>query len=539
MPKSTFWSPRHSALQSLLNALSASTAPVYVVGGVVRDYLLGIRKSTNDMDVVVEHSALLVARQVADRLGWAFYPMDPERDVARLVFTAATPPLVCDIAAMRGGTIERDLRARDFTINALAVQWQGRSATQLVDVTGGQQDLEQGILRRVSPSSLAEDPVRLLRAVRFAVQLGFAVEEHTELQMLRMADTIRLASTERVRDELWKTLQSEQPAAAIEMLRRYGLLPYVLPEVAGMVGVEQSPPHVLDVYQHTLAAVTFAKQLRDWLYGEETPAETHAARAWQAALTPWRFRLREHFMQAITADHLRIDWLIWHALLHDIGKPQTRTVEATVESAEPAGTGEANTGVPSEVHAEIRTEVHSPRYRFFGHDEVGAVMTRGRLEALRFSRQEAQLSEVVVAAHMRPHHLHASFGANPLSRRACFRFFRDSGGRGLDNLPGVDVVMLALADYQATTMADPPPDWEGYLRHMVQLLEFAFHTEGLQQVRRPLVDGHTLMRYFNLQPGPEVGSLLERLQEAQAAGEIATPDEALAMAATWVLEKKN
>ena len=517
MPNSTVWSPRHSALQSLLNALSAATASVYVVGGVVRDHLLGIRKSTNDMDVVVEHSALLVARHVADRLGWAFYPMDTERDVARLVFTATNPPLVCDIATMRGGTIERDLMARDFTINALAVQWQGQRAVQLVDVTGGQRDLEQGLLRRVSPSSLAEDPVRLLRAVRFAVQLGFAVEEDTELQMLRMADTIRLASTERVRDELWKTLQSEQPAAAIEMLRRYGLLPYVLPEVAGMVDVEQSSPHVLDVYQHSLAAVTFAKQLRNWLFGEEIPAATTAIRAWQGALSPWRFRLREHFMQAITADHLRIDWLIWHALLHDIGKPQTRTVEETVEAG----------------------EVRSQRYRFLGHDEVGSVMARGRLEALRFSRQEAQLGDEVVAAHMRPHHLHASFGTNPLSRRACFRFFRDAGGRGFDSLPGVDVVMLALADYQATTMADPPPDWEGYLRHMVQLLEFAFHTEGLQQVRRPLVDGHTLMRYFNLQPGPEVGSLLERLLEAQAAGEIATPDEALAMAATWVLEKKN
>ncbi len=528
MPNSTVWSPRHSALQSLVNALSAATAPVYVIGGVVRDHLLGIRKSTNDMDVVVEHSALLVARQVADRLGWAFYPMDTERDVARLVFTATNPPLVCDIAAMRGGTIERDLMARDFTINALAVQWQGRRAVQLVDVTGGQRDLEQRILRRVSPSSLAEDPVRLLRAVRFAVQLGFAVEEQTELQMLRMADTIRLASTERVRDELWKTLQSEQPSAAIEMLRRYGLLPYVLPEVAGMVGVEQSSPHVLDVYYHTLAAVTFAKQLCKWLHGDEVPATTPAVGAWQAALTPWRFRLSEHFMQAITADHLRIDWLIWHALLHDIGKPQTRTLEETEEAVE---SGEAG----SKVHSEICSQ----RYRFFGHDELGAVMTRGRLEALRFSRQEAQLGDEVVAAHMRPHHLHPSFGANPLSRRACFRFFRDAGGRGFDILPGVDVVMLALADYQATTMADPPPDWEGYLRHMVQLLEFAFHAEGLQQVRRPLVDGHTLMRYFNLQPGPEVGSLLERLQEAQAAGEIATPDEALALAATWVLEKKN
>ncbi len=165
-------------------------------------------------------------------------------------------------------------------------------------------------MRRVSPSSLAEDPVRLLRAVRFAIQLGFAVEEQTELQMLRMADTIRLASTERVRDELWKTLQSEQPAAAVEMLRRYGLLPYVLPEVAGMVGVEQSPPHVLDVYQpyagggHLCQAAARLALRR----GDRRPLRPPFS-AWQAALTPWRFRLREHFMQAITADHLRIDWL--------------------------------------------------------------------------------------------------------------------------------------------------------------------------------------------------------------------------------------
>jgi putative nucleotidyltransferase with HDIG domain len=517
MPNATVWLPRHSALQSLLNALSAATTPVYVVGGVVRDHLLGVTKAVNDMDVVVEHSAMLVARKVADRLGWAFYALDAERDVARLIFTATTPPLVCDVATMRGGTIERDLLARDFTINALAVQWHGRAAVQLVDIVGGRRDLEQRLLRRVAPSSLAEDPVRLLRAVRFAVQLGFAIEEQTELQMLRMSATIRLPSAERIRDEVWKALQSDTPQDAVAMLRRYGLLQHILPEVAEMIAVDQSPPHVLDVYQHTLQAVGFAKQLRDWICGDAPAIATPAAHAWQTALERWRFRLKQHFMQAITADHLRVDWLVWYALLHDIGKPQSRSLE------------QADGG---------------SRYRFFGHDQLGAVMTRTRLEALRFSRQEAQLAEEVVAAHMRPHHLHASFGTSPLSQRACFRFFRDSGSRSFDMLPGVDVVMLALADYQAiyleSTNGDGlPPDWDGYLRHMDQLLEFAFDTKGLEKVRHPLVDGHTLMRYFNLVPGPEVGRLLERLQEAQAAGEIATPEEALAVAATWVLEKKS
>lgn len=527
MPNSTIWLPRHPALQSLLNTLAAATTPVYVVGGVVRDHLLGVKRAANDTDVVVEHSALQIARQAADRLGWSFYPLDAERDVARLIFLASTPPLVCDVAAMRGGTIDRDLRARDFTVNALAVQWQGGAATQLVDATGGLQDLERKRLRRVAPSSLAEDPVRLLRAVRFAVQLGFAIEEETELQMLRMSDTVRLAGAERMRDELWKISQLDEPQAAVDLLRRYGLLAYVLPEVAELEGVAQSPPHVLDVYRHTLQTVAFARQLRNWLraepHSDPTPS-TPASRAWQEALTPWRYRLQQHFLQALAADHLRLDWLIWHALLHDIGKPQTRTWEAW--------------------------EQGGGRYRFLGHDSAGAALARARLEALRFSRQEVLLTEEVVAAHMRPHHLHASFGADAVSRRACYRFFRDSGryggresgARGFDVLPGVDVLMLAVADYQATYLADMnstmlPPNWNSYLHHVNQLLEFAFHQEGLEQVRRPLVDGHMLMRYFSLRPGPELGSLLERLQEAQAAGEIRSPDEALALAATWVLHQ--
>jgi len=513
MLNSTAWSPKHPALYSLLTALSALAQPVYVVGGVVRDHLLGQLKSANDLDVIVEHSALQVARTAADQLGWAYYPLDAERDVARLVFLAASPPLVCDIAAMRGGTIERDLLARDFTINALAVEWRGRSALPVVDLVDGRLDLEHRRLRRVTPASLAEDPVRLLRAVRFATQLGFTIDAETQMQMLRMPDTVQLASAERVRDELWKIMQTATPAAAIETLAHFGLLPYVLPEVSDMQNVAQTAPHVLDVYHHSVQAVRFAAQVRSWLAGEPVLDPAPATQAWQAALEPWRFRLREHFLQALAAEHLRLDWLVWHALLHDIGKPVTRTCEETADGG--------------------------LRYRFFNHEEVGAGMARRRLEALRFSRQEIWLAEAVIETHMRPHHLHASYGDKPLSRRSCLRYYRDSGQRNFDMLPGVDTVLLALADYQAIYAGSMPPDWPAYLAHAGQLLEFAFHSHGLNEVRQPLVDGHTLMRYFDLKPGREIGVLLERLQEAHVAGEIATPDDALALAATWVLEARD
>ena len=157
------------------------------------------------------------------------------------------------------------------------------------------------------------------------------------------------------------------------------------------------------------------------------------------------------------------------------------------------------------------------------------------MEALKFSRYETSLVRAVIQAHMRPHHLHTSFGADPLSRRACYRFFRDSAfsgqARAVEGEVGIDTVLLALADYQAIYAASPPPDWADYVRHAAELIAFGLAPTGLAEVRQPLVDGHTLMAYFKLAPGPQIGALLEQLREAQAAGEIATPEEGLALAA--------
>ena len=131
------WTPTHPAFVALLNALAAATDPVYIVGGVVRDALLGRTAGLTDLDIIVASGANIAARRVADRLGWAYYPLDADRDVARLVFTASKTPLVCDIAAMRGGDLTTDLQARDFTVNALAVRWQRGVAGGLVDLAGG------------------------------------------------------------------------------------------------------------------------------------------------------------------------------------------------------------------------------------------------------------------------------------------------------------------------------------------------------------------------------------------------------------------
>lgn len=486
---------------------------VYVVGGAVRDALLGRSRSAGDLDLVVAHSAIPIARRVADRLGWAFYGLDDARDVARLVFSAGPRPLVCDISSMRGGTIETDLRARDFTVNALAFAYRADGDVTLIDVGTGQADLAAGLIRRVSAAGIPEDPVRLLRAVRFSKELGFPIEEETRTQILRMPGAITLASPERQRDEVWKMLSGDEPAAAIELMRTLGLLPYVLPEVAATDLVTQSPPHDKDVYRHTLAAVQIAASLRAGLLGKpvRTAADDHVAEyllvAWQM-MESWDYYLRRHFSGDVAAGRARADWLVWAALMHDVGKPDTRSVEATADET---------------------------RIRFLGHEDIGAVKTAARLTALRFSRTEIELCTEAVRSHMRPHALHNAFATAEISRRARYRYFRDVGMRAIDRPLGIDVLFLALADRLATDASLSMDEWRRYLAHIAQMLAFVFSEKGVETPSlHPLIDGHTLMRELGISPGSIVGVLLDEIAEAQAAGDVTTPADALALARTLV-----
>ncbi len=513
------WKPQHPAFQLLLAAFQQQSIPVYVVGGVVRDHLLGHKDKVTDLDLVVEHSAIPLARQVADRLGWAFYPLDELRDVARLVFTANIgEPLVCDIARQRGDSLEHDLLLRDFTVNALAFALKRPGQVELIDVCQGQLDLQERRIRRVTAASLADDPVRLLRAIRFMVQLNFTLDEQTRLQIKRMCATVSLASAERVRDELWKMLTTDEPARAIDGLHQVGLLTYVLPEVASLDGVAQSYPHHEDVYQHTLRVTQQAVQLRNWLIGKPIaaadPATTQATTRWQQMLAPRLTKLRHHFKVALAAGRLRAEWLVWHALLHDVGKPITRTVETQPDD-----------------HV---------RYRFLEHERVGAELAENRLNELRFSRQESTLARLVVENHMRPHLLSAAFIGKPISPRARYRFYRHTLDRQIEQPIGIDTLLLAIADYQSTYREMPPPNWQGYLQHIDELLAFILDEDGIAATKQnPLVDGHTLMQQLQLSPGRQVGQLLEHILEAQAAGEIRTKEEALELASTWLHESKT
>lgn len=487
------------AFAHLLSAVLHEQEPLYVVGGAVRDSLLARTSGVTDLDLALTGPVLPLARRVADHLGWAYCPLDAERDVARLVLLReAAPPLVCDLAALRGD-LATDLALRDFTVNALALELRKNAQPRLIDLCGGSDDLRERRIRVVGKNSLAADPIRLLRAVRFAGQLGFALEKETEAQVARQTGLVTEASAERQRDELWKILALPHPGDRLADLHRLGLLVHVLPEAAALDQVQQSPPHHLDVFGHTVQVMNYAAALRDWLGGNEAALpEGELAEL----LTPRGDFLRRHFAEELSSGRSRAEWLVWHALFHDTGKPA-----AYSEEYDPDG---------------------KRRIRFFGHEEISARLAQERVLALRFSRRESQVAQVVAASHMRPHHLSESFPNGAISRRACYRFFRHTASGGGNDHTGLDVLLLALADRQAPGKARGG-GWRTYLTGVARLLDFSRSARETPQTS--LVDGNVLLRAFDLAPGRIVGVLLESIAEAQAAGEINSESEALALAA--------
>ena len=487
----------------VLAYLARNNTPVALVGGCVRDLMLA--RPTHDLDLAVEHGGLALANELADSFGGAFYPMDAERDTGRaLLYLDEDQPLVIDVAAWRATTLDEDLHLRDFTINAMAIVL-GETRPLLVDPLHGAQDLENRLLKAASDSAFADDPLRVLRAVRLLAELaplGFRLEEDTERQLHRFAPLLAQVSIERVRDELVRILAAPWPGDWIVTLDSLSTLDIVLPETTALRGVSQSPPHIWDVFNHTMHVLDHAHALAAWIAGDDTTLAA-ASLPWVAsslvqALGGRRAELATHLAEGEGAQlRSRGQMLAWAGLCHDWGKPAT----AQLEDDEASGLA---------------------HWRFLGHPDVGAEMAYEALRRLRFNEAEARRVALIVRHHMRPLTLAT---AGPPSRRATFRYFRDLGDAG------VDVALLSLADVQGTYGDTLTPEtWQPVLETALSLLDSFFDARDQVVAPPPLVNGNDLMAHLHVAPGRHIGALLDAIAEAQAAGDIETPEQALVLA---------
>jgi len=470
---------------------------VWVVGGAVRDVLLG--RPVHDWDFTVDGDALGLARALADGLGGAYFPLDAERGTGRVVLAAADEPRQeLDFAALHSAGLEADLRARDFTVNALAVDEVGL----LTDPTGGQEDLAARCVRATSERAFRDDPLRLLRAMRMEAELGFGIEPQTVSWVRRDAPLLARPAAERVRDEFARLLAAPGAASHLERCDEFGLLSHVVPELQSLKGVTQSPPHRAGVWRHTLQTVDALEGIVALIRGEESvprpdrfPKPVRSSVAWGdlgRVLVQFAADLCAHLAVEVGGGRDRALLLKLATLLHDVGKPETWSQDT------------------------------EGRIHFYDHEPVGARMAAERTQELRFSRDEVERASTMVAYHLRPSHLAES---GQVTRRAVYRYFRATGDAG------VEVVLLALADHLAIWGAAlEEVRWARLLEVAETLLTHYFERHAETVAPPPLVTGDDLMAELGLAPGPEIGRLLEAVREAQAAGEVQTREEALALA---------
>jgi len=476
---------------------------VYLVGGAVRDALLGRR--IHDLDFVLERNAIKTARQIADFLHADFYALDSERDTGRVIVTNADGShMLMDFAAFRstdpstgpGQSLEADLEGRDFTLNAIALKLSDNS---LYDPLGGAMDLKEKRLRACSPSAFTDDPVRILRGVRLAANFGFHILPETRAAMKKAAGSLGKVSPERLRDELFRILDGSQPATCLRALDLLDVLDRVLPELSSLKGVIQIPPHVQEVWEHTLSTVGYLERNLAVLTPEYDPES--ASDLLQGLLVlrigHYRQQVNKDLMKPLTADRSRRSLLFLASLYHDIAKPQSKQMD------------------------------EEGQYHFWGHDQQGAEKLAARARALALGNEEIQWLETIVRNHMRIlfHTNRLVREGKPPSRRAIYRFFRDTGPAG------VEVCLLSLADLRATYEQTLPQEtWAAALEVVRALLEAWYEKKEEQVTPQPLVDGNDLMREFFLLPGRKIGELLEAIREAQAVGEVSTKEQALGMA---------
>jgi putative nucleotidyltransferase with HDIG domain len=459
-------SARLAAEPSVATARAALTdvGNVWIVGGAIRDALLG--RSVVDLDLA---SGTVppeeVARTVAAEMGGAVFPLSEEFGAWRAIGDG----WVCDVTALQGTTIDDDLALRDFTVNAMAMSLYD---DRLLDPFEGRRDLEEARLRLVREDAYERDPLRPLRLIRLAAELGLAPDEPTIAATRRAAARVPEASGERIFAELKRTLSAHRAVEAIELASDVDVLEAVLPEVEAMRGIEQNQFHHLDVFGHTLDVLRHQIGLEgdlEGVFGDDAA------------------RLRAVLDEPLADDLTRGQALRFGSLLHDIGKPGTRKL------------------------------TDSGRVTFIGHDALGAQMVQRICNRLRTSER---LREFIAAVTR--HHLALGFLVHqrPLSRRTIYKYLKHC------EPVEVEVTLLTCADRLATRGRNADA---AIVAHLDLARELMSASLDWRETGAPeqLVRGDDLAQALNIEHGPRLGSLLAQLEEAAYAGEVGSRDQAV------------
>ena len=433
----------------------------FIVGGSIRDLLCG--RAPVDYDVAVQGDPVKYARRIERSTNGRLVELGKP---GKMIIRVVGEKHIIDVSSITEGSIENDLQARDFTINAMAFDL---SSNRLIDPVGAQDDLKNKTIRMVSDDIFQRDPVRLLRAYRIAAEFEFEIESQTKAAIRKHAALIRQSAGERVRTEFFKMLQCHGSHAYLNQMADSGLLFAFLPELVALKQCRQNRHHQFNAFDHTLQAFFHLEDLLGPRQKLLMVGDRPAARQ----VSETQFPL-----------------LKFSILLHDVAKPAVQTVN------------------------------DDGRRHFYGHERQSAHMAETICRRLKCSKRDTDTICFLVRHHGRPRLLFTALEEQNAGSRAVTRFFM----KCTEHMP--DLLIMAAADMLGK-QKQPDKTSAAFTAFLNQLL-FDFENNFRPRASGPpLISGHDLTAKFGLEPSPLFKKILTRVEEERLSRSNMTRQEAV------------
>lgn len=440
---------------------------LFIIGGTVRDILMG--QAPKDIDVVCKNAKDL-ANKIKGEKNVALIPMEkkPDEPCYRIV-KREMPEYVLDIAELRGETIEEDLNKRDFTINAIAIEVkEDGSLGDMIDPLNGAEDIKKRIIRVTNSNAFVNDPLRILRAIRFSSMLNFSIDNKTYIQMRNHVKLLEKVAPERIITEIFFILKNKNSTVYFRQMDDLGILDVIFPEIIPMKGCNQNRFHHLDVWYHSLLTMEKCEELINnlsYFFGKES------------------IYISDYLQKDSRAELLKLS-----ALFHDIGKPHTYSKNP-------------DTG----------------RITFYRHPEKGAEVAEKMAQRLKISNKNRNFLCLMVSEHLNILNLYS----NGKTGYELIKWIKTIS----DELPSI--IILSIADIMSALGPESTElKRKGYIKWATQLMHNYYGELKDRFKERSLITGDDLMS-LGIPEGPFIGKILSEIRLLQDSGKIKSREDAI------------
>lgn len=462
---------------------------LYFVGGFLRDKMLGI--NSFDIDIIVDGNCKKIATAFSRYIKGAFVVLDEKNKIYRVVRRENEGLFYFDFAKMQGKNLDVDLLRRDFTINTLALKISKKiNLENIIDKTNAVKDLDDGLIRMVKDDAFLDDPLRMLRAYRFAGQYKFDVEKETIAYISKNKSLIKNVSSERIHDELIKFFSFENIFKYILKFDASGLLLEIFPDIKIMKTANDHYFHEAGLWGHTLEVLFcfeyIVKNLRRIFSGKVL-----------------------EYLEKSLFENNNLALLKIACMFHDIGKPECFSMR-------------------------------KGRVRFFRHDEVSAKYLKKILQKLKFSNRD-----ILYTVNGALYHMYAGNLAKheEITNKACYRYFKKCDEMALG------LLIITLADWLASIRGVNGvsykkgirlkdfeyPDFCKCIKAVNRLVEWKIEVDSTVRLKR-IIDGKMIMKKFGLNEGKLIGEILDAVEEAQAEKKVIDEKTAFLFVEKWLVK---